>query len=571
MSFELSQSPVKNAKIRIKNFRSLEDVEVEIKPLTFLFGPNGSGKSSFLKALRFFYYNHLESKNRYVDYNIDEYTDLGSFKDVVTKNDVRRTISFSIGFNSGEAESKIDNMLKIFSDRKLENLKINRIDENFELNEIEIQIPDQNSEYLEEIKKLQNNNNYTFEISIRDKQVNRKVVDKKNKLIFDSSKERFKEKNTSNIMFHHENMRKYEKAGDKEFVSNIKELLINNRTVISQFITTYSDNYLKKKLLELEDKLKIVQNFNIAFFSIVNDLSFWKKATVKQKKNAYLKYLYFYKLVEHDINNFLTNMVSLLHIKGIRNTPPFFFSFEACDELYNISNKDLLRKHINKNPYLKLINAFLLEKEKKKIKILIENTQKLDILLQDDFKIRGLYENYMYEKKLGKVLEFFGLGKNIEKVKTDRGYELILTSMNGSKINLAESSSGLLQILPIIILTYDKFSARIITIEQPELHLHPKLQAKLVEYFTKVQHNYIIETHSEHMVRKAQVMIAKGELKKEDIAVYYFDNKNGTTKVKKMEMDDRGLFKEDWPDGFFDVSTNLTLELFEALRPKRKE
>jgi len=50
-------------KIRIKNFKSLEDVEIEIKPLTFLLGPNGSGKSSFLKALKFLHKNIFPLKN----------------------------------------------------------------------------------------------------------------------------------------------------------------------------------------------------------------------------------------------------------------------------------------------------------------------------------------------------------------------------------------------------------------------------------------------------------------------------------------------------------------------------
>ena len=79
----------------------------------------------------------------------------------------------------------------------------------------------------------------------------------------------------------------------------------------------------------------------------------------------------------------------------------------------------------------------------------------------------------------------------------------------------------------------------------------------------------IIETHSEHLIRKLQVLIAKGELAREKVGVWYFKKVNGITKVEKMEIDENGLFKNDWPDGFFDDSTDLTMELFEALR-KRK-
>ena len=51
-----------NTKIRIRNFKCLEDIEIELKPLTLLFGPNGSGKSAFIKALRYFSKNIFNSK-----------------------------------------------------------------------------------------------------------------------------------------------------------------------------------------------------------------------------------------------------------------------------------------------------------------------------------------------------------------------------------------------------------------------------------------------------------------------------------------------------------------------------
>ncbi len=189
---------------------------------------------------------------------------------------------------------------------------------------------------------------------------------------------------------------------------------------------------------------------------------------------------------------------------------------------------------------------------------------------------------------------------------TDENIGELLISNKELSFNLREASSGVIQLMPILIgisvLNYSGFNTtsyllafdptwikwysqwndkmfttnfNTLLIEQPELHLHPKLQSKFSNVLTTKMadlsndDHIFIETHSEHLIRKIQVQIAKGEVVKDNIGVYYFENKDGITKVIKHELDENGLFKKDWPDGFFDDSVELTMELFEALR-KRK-
>ena len=85
--------PNENARIRIRNFKCLEDIEIELKPLTLLFGPNGSGKSSFIKALMFFSKNIFNS-NANTIFNIDSELDLNNYHDIVTNNNVDKSIIF---------------------------------------------------------------------------------------------------------------------------------------------------------------------------------------------------------------------------------------------------------------------------------------------------------------------------------------------------------------------------------------------------------------------------------------------------------------------------------------------
>ena len=71
-----------------------------------------------------------------------------------------------------------------------------------------------------------------------------------------------------------------------------------------------------------------------------------------------------------------------------------------------------------------------------------------------------------------------------------------------------------------------------ILLSEPEAHLHPKAQSDLAEIFIKVwqkeQKQFLIETHSEHILTAFLNAVAKGKLSKNDFSIYYFENQNGT-------------------------------------------
>ncbi len=179
---------------------------------------------------------------------------------------------------------------------------------------------------------------------------------------------------------------------------------------------------------------------------------------------------------------------------------------------------------------------------------------------------------------VNKTLLQLGLAKEIILRKEGRsGYLNYVAIANDVETNLAGASSGLLQLLPIIFksLRFKADPSNVFKfIEQPELHLHPKLQSSLAEFFSSkniLDNDLIIETHSEHIVRKIQVLIAQGKLNKEKVGIYYFDKdeKAGITSIKDMELEDNGFFKEPWPNGFFDEASDLAYALLEA-QIKRK-
>lgn len=159
-------------------------------------------------------------------------------------------------------------------------------------------------------------------------------------------------------------------------------------------------------------------------------------------------------------------------------------------------------------------------------------------------------------------------------------FQIMLENDKGIKSNLLDVGFGISQVLPIITqvirmsLVSRKWKSRecvdeTLYIEQPELHLHPAAQAELADIFVKcIMENpgktLVIETHSEHMIRKLQVLIADKNcaFSEKDICIYYVDkNEDGIANVKEMKLLPNGKFKVKWPTGFFDKAHELSMEL----------
>ena len=83
-----------------------------------------------------------------------------------------------------------------------------------------------------------------------------------------------------------------------------------------------------------------------------------------------------------------------------------------------------------------------------------------------------------------------------------------------------------------------------ICIEETEIHLHPELMDKLVSVFIDIvkeeNKNFIITTHSEHIVLSLLNKIAQKKIKTEDVRIYYLSKDKKRTKIEKQEINERG-------------------------------
>ena len=129
---------------------------------------------------------------------------------------------------------------------------------------------------------------------------------------------------------------------------------------------------------------------------------------------------------------------------------------------------------------------------------------------------------------------------------------------------------GASQLLPILTLCLLARADSILILEQPELHLHPAVQSRLADFLislTALGKQLIVETHSEHLVNRVRLHIARGTLTKSSVSIAFLERDGGGTRLMQVKIDDSG-FLETWPTGFFDETEQVLLELSDAIAQK---
>jgi len=636
-------------KIRIKNFKNLEDVEIEIKPLTFLFGPNGSGKSSFMKAMMFLSKNIHPLNTGKTIYKIDDELDLGSFKDIVSNGDTSKEIKFEFDlegeydFPSPEAREKFKNenitlnFLSYFEDLSTKERKNrnngsgnNKVSFSKEFFKIKYLITfSQNSTFLNgHIKNINfksirivdelTKSNYNFEInnsiirSGHNTGLNEEVLYDEEYFLFPAYSEL---ENVLNSILGNN-----KQIGSEENVEKCENIQQGNSKLFGDLV--FNKKIQRDLIIHFKEKAESVEKESVGLYEEqktkkVNDYNkeadnverFLNSLSTDEKNNLYYHIIKLCYLSWHHIPVLLSFFLQIKHIPTTRKAPKPIYILEENEfnksEYYGFLNylyKDIVEKDIYKNIEKKVIDM-----DKIKFSDIVKlhnNKSKLTVKKTDINKI--IYSKFIEINY--KLISNFNIDLIYCIKKDNKTGEIFLKNKENNKIPFSNSSSGFIQLFPVIVLcsffkgyfsrdleiffpyfpksTYhtsvffenmdnDLYFSTLLT-EQPELHLHPKLQSELAVLFVDTINNggkygnIIIETHSEHLIRKIQVLIARGELDRSKLSVQYFNNENGITKVETMEIDEHGLFVKDWPNGFFDDSVNLTMELYEAIREIKK-
>lgn len=149
----------------------------------------------------------------------------------------------------------------------------------------------------------------------------------------------------------------------------------------------------------------------------------------------------------------------------------------------------------------------------------------------------------------------------------DRIRELVLIDQRSNTVvTHRDVGIGITQVLPVLVMAYAS-QDRLIAMEQPEIHLHPALQAELGDVFINAalgirNNRFLLETHSEHLLLRimrrmretTENRLPEGvtPVRREDVMVLYVEPDGGRSIIREMPLNARGELIKAWPGGFFE-------------------
>lgn len=150
-------------------------------------------------------------------------------------------------------------------------------------------------------------------------------------------------------------------------------------------------------------------------------------------------------------------------------------------------------------------------------------------------------------------------------------------------ISLIDSGEGVLNVLPVLAaLALSRRSAptapRIVAIEEPESHLHPKLQQALAAHIASIVSGQeepactLLETHSQHILLGVQIQVARGLLKPEQVRVYWVhQDESGRSRAEPVQLTEEGRLVGNWPPDVYTEINDMAGELIRARQERQRK
>jgi predicted ATPase len=174
-------------------------------------------------------------------------------------------------------------------------------------------------------------------------------------------------------------------------------------------------------------------------------------------------------------------------------------------------------------------------------------------------------------------LRYLGVAESVDSQDRGKlGHELkVRIDQTAGDQDLTHVGVGVSQVLPILVMCLLAEPDTALLFEQPELHLHPKVQTLLGDFFLSMalmKKQCIIETHSEYLINRLRFRAAAAAPEKsvaDQMTIYFVEKKDGRSQFRSVVVNDYGAI-QDWPEGFFDQSQREAEETLKAAVKKRR-
>lgn len=158
---------------------------------------------------------------------------------------------------------------------------------------------------------------------------------------------------------------------------------------------------------------------------------------------------------------------------------------------------------------------------------------------------------------------------------------LVKTHVKAPEVKITDVGFGVSQVLPVLVQAFYCPPNSTVWMEQPEIYLHPQVQAELADVFISAIRSredgkarnvqLIVESHSEHFLNRLQRRIAEGEITPDDVAIYFCKRADSATELEPLVVNLCGDI-ENWPENFFgDEMADLTARTVAAMNRQQQE
>ena len=198
------------------------------------------------------------------------------------------------------------------------------------------------------------------------------------------------------------------------------------------------------------------------------------------------------------------------------------------------------------------------------------------------YKIKGKRKKVSFNEVVAYWLKKMGLVHSFEVHAITKGAGIyraqVQQAPDGPEALITDVGFGVSQVLPVIVLLNHVPEKSTVMFEQPEIHLHPAIQSNLADVMVGIAETrdlqLIVETHSEHFLRRLQRRIAEGKLPVREVKIFAAQMDMDRADLQDLQLDMYGA-PENWPDKFFGDDLEETIATQKAVfkrktQPRRK-